>query len=294
MSAITSHGSSRANLAGSLWMIAAMAAFAVEDAFVKAAAARLPVAEVLVLFGIGGALVFALAARLSGARLFTPAVLSRAMQVRAVFEVTGRLFYVLALALAPLSSTTVILQATPLLVVGGAAIFLGEKVGWRRWSAIALGLAGVVLIVGPGVDGVSAMTILAVIGTIGFAGRDLASRMAPASLGAPVLGFYGFLSVIVAGLLFALWSGEAFVLPSAAAILPVAAAVLCGALAYGCLMTAMRTGEVGAVTPFRYTRLLFGIALGLVFFGESLSPQTLLGAGLIVLSGLFILWRSRA
>ncbi len=280
-------------MAGSLWMIAAMGAFSVEDAFVKAASAGLPVAEVLVLFGLGGAAVFALAARLSGARLLSPAVLSRAMCVRAVFEVTGRLFYVLALALTPLSSTTVILQATPILVVGGAALFLGETVGWRRWTAIALGLAGVVLIVRPGADGVSALSVLAVIGTIGFAGRDLASRMAPASLGAAVLGFYGFLAVVAAGGLFALWAREPFLAPAPGQALSIAAAVAAGALAYGCLMTAMRTGEVGAVTPFRYTRLLFGIGLGMAVFGETPGAGTLLGAGLIVLSGLFILWRGR-
>ncbi len=294
MAAVREIGTGRGdNLAGSLWMAASMAAFAVEDAFVKAASAMLPVAEVLILFGLGGAAVFAVAARLSGRRLFTSAVLSRAMLVRAVFEVTGRLFYVLALALAPLSSATVILQATPLLVVGGAALFLGETVGWRRWTAIGLGLAGVVLIVDPGADGVSAMSILAVIGTIGFAGRDLASRMAPSSLGAAELGFWGFLAVVAAGLLYGLWSGEAFLVPSPQAALFLCAAVGAGAGAYGCLMRAMRTGEVGAVTPFRYTRLLFGIGIGMAVFGETPSSAMLAGAGLIVLSGLFILWRGR-
>lgn len=66
-----------------------------------------------------------------------------------------------------------------------------------------------------------------------------------------------------------------------------------GVCAYSCLMKAMRSGEVSAVTPFRYTRLLFGIALGLLAFGEAMTLSMLAGSGLIVLSGLFILWRGQ-
>ena len=70
-------------------------------------------------------------------------------------------------------------------------------------------------------------------------------------------------------------------------------AVLFGVGSYACLMIAMRTGEVSAVTPFRYTRLIFGIALGIAVFGEQLTLSMVIGSGLIVLSGLFIFWRSK-
>lgn len=283
-----------ANLVGAAWMVAAMAGFAVEDSFIKAAARSLPVGEVLILFGAGGALVFALLARLQGSALIVPEIRSRPMAVRVVFEVTGRLFYVLALALIPLSTATVILQATPLVVVAGAALVFGERVGWRRWMAIGVGLLGVVVIVQPGAEGVSLLSVLAVIGMVGFAGRDLASRAAPAALSAAVLGFYGFLSIILAGALYALWEGAAFALPGAEASAVMLGAVLSGVFAYGCLMRAMRTGDVSAVTPFRYTRMLFGIGLGVLVFGEGLSLPMVGGSALILLSGLFILWRGRA
>src|SRR6056300_1601465 len=178
----------RDNLTGSLWMIAAMAGFAVEDSLLKIATQTLPVSQVLVVFGNLGASVFAGLARRSGAQLFTKDVASRAMRIRFVFEFLGRLFYILALALTSLSGTTVILQATPLVVVAGAAIFLGEKVGWRRWSAIAIGFFGVLVVLCPSSDDVSARSILAIIGMLGFAGRDLTSRVAPASLRPSVLG----------------------------------------------------------------------------------------------------------
>jgi drug/metabolite transporter (DMT)-like permease len=76
--------------------------------------------------------------------------------------------------------------------------------------------------------------------------------------------------------------------------LAVVAAVACGVFAYSALMRAMRTGEVSAVTPFRYSRLLFGVALGVVVFGEALDAMMIAGSLLIVLSGLVIVWRGKA
>lgn len=281
----------RANLAGSAWMVLAMAAFAVEDVMIKAAGETLPLSQILVLFGLGGALLFATLARLRGEALFSADVLSRPMRIRMGFEICGRLFYALAIVLTPLSAATVILQATPLVVVAGAALIFGERVGWRRWMAIGIGLVGVLVILQPGTAAFSALSILAVLGMLGFAGRDLASRAAPASLSALVLGFYGFVGILCAGGLYAAWERAAFVWPDASAWGWLTGAILAGVLAYGSLMRAMRTGEVSAVTPFRYTRLLFGVGLGVVFFGEGLSLTMIIGAALIVVSGLFILWR---
>lgn len=284
----------KANLIGSLWMVAAMAVFAIEDAFIKAAADVLPVGQILVIFGIGGALVFAGLARLNGEPLFVKDVVSRPMRFRIMFEIVGRLFYVLAIAVIPLSAATVILQATPLVVVAGAALVFGEKVGWRRWTAIIIGMIGVVVIIRPGTDSFSVLSVLAVIGMIGFAGRDLASRAAPASLSTWLLGLYGFFAVIIAGVFYSLWQAQTYVRPSLEISLFLLLAVLAGVAAYSCLMKAMRTGDVSAVTPFRYTRLLFGIALGVLLFGEELNISMLTGSGLIVLSGLFIVWRGKA
>lgn len=270
-----------------------MAGFALEDMFFKAASESLPVGEILVLFGLFGALFFALAAVIKGDVLFSADVVSRPMLVRAVFEILGRLFYGLALVFIPLSTATVILQATPIMVVAGAALVFKEAVGWRRWTAIIIGLTGVLIILQPGTDGFSLLSILAVLGMLGFAGRDLASRAAPVTLSALVLGVYGFLSIVVAGLAYSIWVGVPFVWPGMSALSYVIGTALFGAGGYACLMTAMRTGEVSAVTPFRYTRLLFGLALGVLLFDEHLSQPMIIGCGLIVLSGLFILWRGK-
>lgn len=280
------------NLRGSLWMVAAMAGFSVEDMFLKSAAASLPVGQILMIFGAGGMIGFAVLAARRGERLLHPAILTPAILIRCVFEVAGRLFYTLAIALTPLSSASAILQATPLVVVMGAALIFGERVGWRRWTAIAVGFAGVLIILRPGLDGFTPLSLLAVLGMLGFAGRDLATRAAPPVLSNLQLGVYGFAMMVPTGAVLLAVSGGA-ALPSAIAAGQLAAATVIGVLAYYALTSAMRMGEVSVVTPFRYTRLVFALILGAAVFGERPDAATLLGSAVIVASGVYTLLRSR-
>ncbi len=283
----------RENLVGIFWMIAAMAVFSVEDVLVKTATRQLPVGQVLVLFGTGGAILFACLAGRTGSSLIPAQVFSKVMLIRAVFELAGRLFYGLAIALTPLSSATALLQATPIIVVLGATAFFGEAVSWRRWCGIIAGLVGVMIILRPAAQDFSALSLLAVVGTLGFAGRDLASRAAPASLSTWVLGLYGFLTVVGAGALFSWFDGKPFVWPTLANAMGIAGAAVAGVFAYAALMKAMRSGSVSVVTPFRYTRLLFGITLGVAIFGERVDAPMIVGCVVIIGSGLFVWWQGK-
>ena len=276
----------RLNAIGAAWMIVAMAAFALEDALVKAVSDLLPVGPIMMLFGLGGAALFAIIARAQGDALMTPDVLSRAMRVRVYFEITGRLFYVLALALIPLSTATVILQATPLVVVACAALIFGERVGWRRWTAIGLGLMGVLIILRPGTGGFSALSLLAVAGMLGFAGRDLATRAAPRVLSNRQLGTLGFAMLGLAGVIVLSFTGGAH-LPDARGWGFLLGCTCFGLIGYHALTAAMRTGEVGAVTPFRYTRLVFAMILAVTFLGERPGTAVLVGSALVVLAGVY-------
>lgn len=279
------------NQRGSAMMVLAMAGFAIEDLLLKVVARQVPAGQVLAMFGLLGAVVFAALARRKGQRLWHPAILSPPMLIRAVFEVAGRLFYMLALALTPLALTSAILQAAPLVVVAGAALVFGEKVGWRRWAAILVGFVGVMIILRPGVDGFSPLSLLAVAGMLGFAGRDLATRAAPPVLSNLVLGVCGFSAMVPAGLLLLALSGGAAVpdVTGCAALL-VAAGV--GVVAYQSLTIAMRTGEVGVVTPFRYTRLVFALGLAVVVLDERPDAAMLAGSALVVASGVYTLIRT--
>jgi drug/metabolite transporter (DMT)-like permease len=284
---------SRANVIGMCWMIFAMACFALEDTFLKLVLQVLPVGQLLIVHGIGGVIVFGIILRMQNQPLFIRDVFSIPMRVRLFFELMGRVCYTAALALVPLSAMTAILQATPIVVVASAVILFGEKIGPRRWFAIALGLLGVMIIIRPTSDQFTIYSVLAIFGMFGFAGRDLASRAAPKTISTALLGFYGFITVFIAGVIITLSKGGAFVSLTTSVLGGITGSVVFGVAAYVALMKAMRTGEVSAVTPFRYTRIVFGLACGVLFFGETLDGYMLLGSALVVLSGLFILHRSR-
>lgn len=277
------------NTRGALFMTLSMAGFAVEDVLVKAAATSLPLGQVLLTIGLAGMLVFAAMARQRDRAVFPPAFLSPPMLLRCGFEVAGRLFHSLAITLTALSTTSAILQATPLVVVAGAALVFHERVGWHRWLAILTGFVGVLVILRPGAD-FSTLSLLAVIGLLGFAGRDLATRAAPKGLSNRQLGALGFAMLALAGAILLAYSGDAK-LPAPTTIAQLAGGAFFAILGYHSLTYAMRTGDVSAVTPFRYTRLIFAMILAIALFGETPDQATWIGAALIVGSGLFALTR---
>jgi drug/metabolite transporter (DMT)-like permease len=278
------------NLRGIAWMVAAMALFAVEDALIKAAVATVPLGQIMLSIGLGGSVVFVALARARGIRLIDPVVLSRPVLIRNASEIVGTIGIVTAIATVPLATAITILQASPLLITLGAAVIFREPVGWRRWSAIAVGFAGVLVIVRPGAQAFDPLVLFAIVGTLGLAGRDLASRAVPRSVSSLQLAVYGFAMLVPTGLILMPFTGGA-AMPSAAAWLLIVGAVVCGVAAYYAITEATRTGDVAVVTPFRYSRLPFAILLGILFFGEVPDSATYAGAALIVGSGLFTLWR---
>lgn len=283
----------RENIVGSCLMILSMAAFAGEDSVIKALSEELPVSQIIFLIGIGGALVFAITGVLLKREILVPEINSLPMHARIVTEIFGRIFYSLALSLTSLSSTTMILQATPLVVVIGASIFFNEKVGFVRWLAIGLGFIGVLMIISPEEAEFSLLSLLAILGMLGFAFRDLASRASSSKLNIFTLGCHGFLSLAVAGIILSLILGQPFITISGNTWLFLATGVSLGVVGYGSLISAMRIGEVSAITPFRYTRLIFGLSIGYFIFNEHVGINAAVGCVLIVLSSFTVLYRGR-
>ena len=280
------------NSRGSIFMVLAMAAFSIEDMLIKAAANIVPVGLILALFGLGGMMIFILLTWKKDEVVIHPAILSRPILVRAGCEVIGRLTFVLAITLTALSSASAILQATPLIAIIGAAFFFGVEVGLKRWIAVLIGFIGVIMIIRPGLEGFESASLFAVIATLGFAGRDLATRGAPKVLSNMQLGVYGFFVLIPTGIAMMLYSGEPMQIDFLSSI-QITGAIIFGVIAYNALTIAMRTGDVSVVSPFRYTRLLFALVLGVFVFGENPDLMTLLGSLLIVVSGGYTLIQSR-
>ena len=282
------------NLRGSLFMCLAMLGFAIEDAFFKTATGGLGVSAGVgtMLFGLFGTSFFVLRTIWMRERLWSRAYLQGPLLIRSGFEIMGRLFFALALAFAPLSTTSAILQAAPLVVTLGAALVLKEAVGIRRWSATLVGFLGVLLIVRPTPEGFDATSIFAILGMIGFAGRDLMTRASPPEVSATQLGILGFIMVFVAGVVITIFESAPLATPTLGALALLMGTGFAGVLGYSALTKAMRTGEVSVVAPFRYSRLLVALVFAYFIFGERPDALTLVGAALIVGSGTYTLIRS--
>ncbi len=279
------------NLRGSLLMTAAMLGFAIEDMFIKFLTASVPLGMVLVYLGTGGAVVFAILALLRGDKLMSRDLLAKSVVIRNTGELVGTVGFITAIALTPLSSASAILQATPLVVTLGAALFLGEQVGWRRWSAILAGFAGVLLIIRPGFDAFEPFSLFALMGVLGLAVRDLATRTVPRAITSLQLSAYAFAITVPAGFGILAFTGDVMRLPQGLEWLLIGAAIMVAVLAYAAIVAAMRMGDVAVITPFRYSRLVFALIFGVTFFGEEPDALTLAGSALIVASGIYTFWR---
>ena len=229
------------NLRGSLFMVLAMLGFAIEDAFFKAATGTGDVSPGVgtMLFGLFGTGFFVLYALWIREPLVSRAYIQGPLLIRSAFEILGRVFFALSLAFAPLSTTSAILQAAPLVVTLGAALVLKEKVGLRRWIAMSVGFAGVLLILRPTPSGFDATAIFAVLGMFGFAGRDLMTRASPPEVSATQLGILGFVMVFIAGVMITIFESAPFAAPSLTALTMLMGTGLAGLIGYSALTKAM-------------------------------------------------------
>lgn len=278
------------NRRGISLMLFAMAAFALEDAAIKAVSTSYSTAQVILVLGIGGAAVFwALSAR-AGASPLHRRGLHPTVLIRCGAEAVAGFLFIKALSLAPLATASAILQAAPLALVAGGALLLGERVGWRRWSAVTVGFAGVLLILSPWSAGFDRALLLALGATFALAARDIVTRMVPPDIHSLQLSTWAYLALIPGGLIY--WAaGDEMRVPPAADLPMLAGLIVLGAIGYYAVTVAMRVGEVSVVAPFRYSRLVFAGVLGIVFFGEFPAPMAWAGAALVIGSGLYAMVR---
>ena len=281
------------NFRGALLMVLAMFGFAIEDSFIKMMGDALPVGQILTMLGIGGSAVFAVVVLAQKRALFERAMLAGPVLTRAIGEIAGTVCFISAIVFTPLSTASAILQATPLVVTLGAALFLGESVGWRRWAAISVGFMGVLMIIRPGIEGFSPLSLFALGGVFGLALRDISTRKITASLSTMQLSLLGFLVLIPAGCVMLLVTGQSLAPMDLRLTSLMFASIAIGVFAYYGIVAAMRVGEVSFVTPFRYSRLIFAMIIGVSFFDEQPDGYTLLGGAIIVASGIYTVWRER-
>jgi drug/metabolite transporter (DMT)-like permease len=278
------------NIKGALYMTAAMAGFGFNDMLVKTATKTLATGEITLIRGtISTALIFLLALHMGALRPLKT-VLHPMLALRVLAEVTATFTYIYALGQLPLANAGAILQFLPLAVTLGAAIFLGEPVGWRRWGAIIAGFFGVLLIIKPGPDGFSLASFLALACVFAAAARDIATKRLPQ--GIPTV----YVTLLTS---FAVTAGAGiFITPLGGWQSPplfdvgiLALAAICLMVGYLALITAMRTGEISFIAPFRYTYMIWALALSFTVFGDLPDIFMILGCAIVVASGIYTFYR---
>ena len=274
-------------------MALSMLAFVLNDGLMKAVFDGISIYQAIFLRGLITVPLIALLAWHKGELIVSIAPRNRLLlTLRVAAEVGATVGFLTALKHMPLANVTAILQVLPLTVTMAAAMFLGEKVGWRRWLAIAIGLAGVMIIIRPGMEGFSVYSIWALVAVGCVTIREIATRKLSADL--PSLPVALATAIAIGGL-------GAVMLPAVewAPLSASALSLICGAsLAFigGYLFSVMtiRIGDIGFVAPFRYTAMVWALILGLLMFGEIPDMPTITGTVIIILTGLYLLHRQRS
>lgn len=271
-------------------MAASMAGFACNDAAMKFSFQTIPVAQGVFMRGVFATLFIALLCWRMGAFAYRPSRRTMGfLALRTTAELGATLSFLQAISIMPLASATSMLQVVPLVVTMAAALVLGETVGWRRWSAIAVGFVGVIIMIQPGEAGFSSAMLLPLVTIACVTVRDITTRFIDPdtpSVFASVLTTVAVTSF--SGILMP-FEGMAPVTLEHLMVFAVAAGFIM--IGYIMSVAGMRHGDVAAVAPFRYSVLVWAMSLGYLIFGEVPSLTTLVGAATVVAAGLYTVWR---
>lgn len=279
------------NMRGILAMSAACGFFACGDTIMKLTSGTIPTSEMLFIRGAFVTLGAFVACVAMGAFAVIHRVFSRPMIVRALSDTAGGWSFQLALARMPYADLSAISQLSPLAITAASALFFGEKVGWRRWSATCVGLIGVLLIIRPGSSTFNWWALSGILAVLASTMRDLATRNVDASIPPPLIMLVSAGTATVVAL-FASIAGNWHV-PSGDIVFHLMFAGIFSLVGQMCIIVAMRSGEVGAVAPFRYTIILFAILSGLIVFGHVPDLMTLFGILVVCGAGLYTFYREQ-
>jgi S-adenosylmethionine uptake transporter len=198
------------------------------------------------------------------------------------------LFYT-AVAYLPLADVMTFYMAGPICVAAASHIFLGERIGWRRWLAILVGFVGVVIALKPSSAMLSLPSIFGLIGSAAFAMTLVLNRVLRSTTDATLVTWQT-IAILLIGAVLSLGSWRA---PS---MLDLGGMLLVGIVASGghlMITRSLKLAPASLLAPLQYTLLLWAFIFGFVFFGDLPETQVLIGSIIIVLAGLFIFHRKK-
>lgn len=280
------------NLRGALYMNLSMFAFTVNDTFMKAVTQTLPLYQTIALRGLIAVVGLLLVARFTGG--FTLNISARdakLITLRSLADVAATILFLSALMHMPLANLSAVMQAIPLAVTLGAAMFYGDKIGWRRMTAIVIGFIGVMIIIRPGTAGFSIWSVMGLGSVLTVVIRDLSVRPLDRAVPSIMVALGAGVAVTAMGLVGAAIQGwqPINLLQSA----QVAGAGVMLPIGYICAVSAMRVGDVGFIAPFRYMSLMWAILLGWLAFSNLPDLYAVIGASIVVATGVYTLMRER-
>ena len=277
---------------GILLMIGVTIVFALQDGLSRHLAETYNVfMVVMVRYWFFAAFVISIARRRSGSIRAAARTTQPILQtVRGLLLAAEICVMVAAFVTLGLVESHAIFTCYPLLVAALSGPILGEKVGWRRWTAIGIGFVGVLIILQPGVTVFAPAAAIPLASATMFALYGLLTRYAARKDNTATSFFWtgtvGALALTPLGL----WYWEPMSGPDWGWML-----MLCifGVAGHWLLIKCYEVAEASAVQPFAYLHLVFATAIGLLVFGDTLKTNVMIGAGIVVAAGLFTLWRQR-
>jgi len=279
------------NALGSSYMLLAMASFAIGDSIIKFISSEMPLGQILFTRGLFAITILYIIARNLGHMRPLSTILQMPFLLRVLGEVAATYCFFTALFNIPLANAAAIMQALPLTVTLSAAYFLGEPIGWRRMAAIMVGFVGVILIIQPGLEGFNIFSLYCLGAVASCTLRDLATRKLDKSTPTVFVTLITVFVVAMGGGLLGFTEDWVPVTVYTTSILAIASIFLI--TGFIGIVSSMRVGEVGFVTPFRYSVLIFAILIGVFFFREIPNTLTIAGSLIVVGSGIYTIYRER-
>jgi drug/metabolite transporter (DMT)-like permease len=285
------------NVRGMLALTFAMAMFVISDVFCKLGTETMPSSEVIALRGIFSLLLACIPFLVWGGLsqdfdTLRTSGKSTPFLHRIGGEMGAALTFIPALAVLPLSTAVSMTQTTPLVMTAAGAIFLGEKVGARRWAATCIGFLGVLFIMKPWREGFTWWTVLPLGCVMCVAYRDLVTRRMGNAVSARLLTLGTAAGVTVAGSLMGLFQ-RGWVLPPISATLGLFFAAVCIVAAYWATITAVRSAPLSTIAPFRYTIIPMSFFASHAVWADVPDRWTILGIAIIAGAGLYTFFRER-
>ena len=267
--------------------------FLIGDTQIKLVSTDMPLGEIIFLRGWFATAWVILIILVSGGRVNLGVVVNRAVLWRTMAEVVSAYLYFLALFNIPIANTNTILQVVPLIVTASAAIFLREPVGWRRWTAIAVGFAGVLIVIRPGLAGFNSFSLFALASAGVIALRDMATRVMPVRVPTLLIALVTAIVVGLSGPVYGLAAAEQWVMPSARVIALIAGASIFLIGGYLTAIDFMRHGDIAVTAPFRYSVIIWAVIAGFLVWGEVPDLPMLIGTAVIIATGVYTFHRER-